>query len=652
MDTNLLLALGGGAVLGLLLGILIWNQILASRGRSLRALTNQAHSDIASARAAGEREVAILREQQLVSAREESLALKEEAAREAAKRREEVDQGERRLAEREAQVGERQDRLRGEERAVEQRRGELAKRSEAIDARAAAAEAEHQGIQRQLERVAGLTRDEAAREVRQQVEDEARTQAAALAREIREKARHEAEKEARRIIAMTTQRLASEHTAETTVAAVTLPNDEMKGRIIGREGRNIRAFELATGVDVIIDDTPDTVVVSCFDPIRREVARRALGALIVDGRIHPGRIEELVVKARKELDAELGELGERAAYELGVHGLHPELVKLVGRMRYRSSYGQNLYEHSKEVAWLGGMMAAELKGDVTLARRGGLLHDIGKVLTHEHEGTHVQLGVEVCRRHGESAAVLNCIEAHHDDVPARQHGIGAGPGGRRDQRVAPGARREAFESYMKRLTKLEEIAGGYAGVEKVTVIQAGREVRVIVDAREDHGRRGTDALGDDCPAHRERTAVSRTDPGYRHPGDPCHRTLPNECKTDRRHGDRAGIRAEVTEQVACSSARVAWYPDSPWCWSGRTRPRRSTSASKGKACLDAGMHSETIILPAETTEAELLAVIDRLNADPAIHGILCQLPVPAAHPCRAGAAPNRPDERTSMAFIR
>ena len=480
MDTNSLLALGGGAVLGLLLGSFIWNQILASRGRSLRALTDQAHLDIASARTAGEREIAILREQQLVSAREESLALKEEAAREAAKRREEVDRGERRLAEREAQVGERQDRLRTEERAVEQRRTELAKRTEAIDARAATIEGEHQEVQRQLERVAALSREDAAREVRQQVEDEARTQAAALAREIKEKARHEAEKEARRIIAMTTQRLASEHTAETTVSAVTLPNDEMKGRIIGREGRNIRAFELATGVDVIIDDTPDTVVVSCFDPIRREIARRALGALIVDGRIHPGRIEELVVKARKELDAELGELGERAAYELGVHGLHPELVKLVGRMRYRSSYGQNLYEHSKEVAWLCGMMAAELKGDVTLARRGGLLHDIGKVLTHEHEGTHVQLGVEVCRRHGESAAVLNCIEAHHDDVPHDStesvlvQAADAISGSR------PGARREAFESYMKRLTKLEEIAAAYDGVEKVTVIQAGREVRVIV----------------------------------------------------------------------------------------------------------------------------------------------------------------------------
>ena len=335
-------------------------------------------------------------------------------------------------------------------------------------------------MQQRLERVAGLSAEAAAREVRQQVEDEARTQAAAAGREIRERAKREADKDARRILAITTQRLAAEHTAESTVSAVALPNDEMKGRIIGREGRNIRAFELATGVDVIIDDTPDTVVISCFDPVRREIARRALDALVVDGRIHPGRIEEVVVKAKTELDAQLVEMGERAAHDVGVHGLHPELIRLIGRMRYRSSYGQNLYEHSKEVAWLAGMMAAELKLDVALARRGGLLHDIGKVLTHEHEGTHVQLGVEVCRRHGESAAVLNCIEAHHDDVPHDSSESVLVQASDSVSGSRPGARREAFETYVKRLTKLEEIAGGYPGVEKTTVIQAGREVRVIV----------------------------------------------------------------------------------------------------------------------------------------------------------------------------
>lgn len=480
MDLALLAAGIGGLVLGALLGIPLWNRRLDGIGRSARALVATAEAAAAEVRAAAERDGAVLRERHLVAGREEAVALKEEASREAARRREDVERAERRIAEREAQVGERQDRLRQEERALEERRGAHANATRAVQEERDALAVERREVQQRLERIAGLSTEEAAREIRQQVEDEARTQAAAIGRDIREKAKRDADKDARRIIAISTQRLAAEHTAETTVAAVTLPSDEMKGRIIGREGRNIRAFELATGVDVIIDDTPDSVVVSCFDPIRREVARRALEALVVDGRIHPGRIEEVVAKARTELDAQLVDLGERAAYDVGVHGLHPEIIRLIGRMRYRTSYGQNLYEHSKEVAWLAGMMAAELHLDPALARRGGLLHDIGKVLTHEHEGTHVQLGVEVCRKHGESAAVLNCIEAHHDDVAHESsesvlvQAADAVSGSR------PGARREAFESYVKRLTRLEEIAGGYPGVEKTTVIQAGREVRVIV----------------------------------------------------------------------------------------------------------------------------------------------------------------------------
>lgn len=480
MDVTLLAVTGGGVVLGMLLGALLWNISLAAKGRSARALVTTAEHEVAEVRAVGEREAMVNRERYLVAAREEALALKEEAAREVARRREDVERGERRLSDREAQLAERQDHLRGEERVLEQRRAELGRAEAGFGERREELTRARHEVQVRLERVAGLSAEDAAREVRQQVEDEARTQAAALAREIKEKARREADKEARRLIAMSTQRLAAEHTAETTVSAVALPSDEMKGRIIGREGRNIRAFELATGVDVIIDDTPDTVVVSCFDPIRREVARRALESLVADGRIHPGRIEELVVKARAELDGQLVDLGERAAYDAGVHGLHPELIKLVGRMRYRTSYGQNMYEHSKEVAWIAGMMATELHLDPVLARRGGLLHDMGKVLTHEHEGTHVQLGVEMARKYGESAAVINCIEAHHDDVPHESSESVLVQAADAISGSRPGARREAFESYVKRLTKLEEIAGGYPGVEKTTVIQAGREVRVIV----------------------------------------------------------------------------------------------------------------------------------------------------------------------------
>jgi ribonuclease Y len=363
---------------------------------------------------------------------------------------------------------------------VDHREQELRRSQQQLEERARGLGKREQDIGARLEQVAGLSAHEAKLELITGLENVARDEAAALVRNITEQAKKSADREAKKIIALAIQRIAAEQTAESSVSAVVLPSDEMKGRIIGREGRNIRAFEAATGVDVIIDDTPDTVVVSCFEPVRREIGRLALERLIADGRIHPGRIEEIVKKAKADVDASIVEAGEQAVYDTGIRGMHAELVKLVGRMKYRTSYGQNILEHSKEVAYLAGMMAAELKLDVTLAKRGALLHDVGKVLTHEHDGTHVQLGVEMATKYGENATVINCIAAHHDDVPHESpvsvivQAADAISGSR------PGARREAFETYVKRLSQLETLASEFKGVEKVFAIQAGREVRVVV----------------------------------------------------------------------------------------------------------------------------------------------------------------------------
>ena len=363
---------------------------------------------------------------------------------------------------------------------VDRREDDLRKLDQQLQERTRALGKREQEIGARLQHIAGLTAQEAKLELISRLENEARDEAAALVRNITEQARKTADREAKKIVAIAIQRIAAEQTAESSVSAVVLPSDEMKGRIIGREGRNIRAFEAATGVDVIIDDTPDTVVVSCFEPVRREIGRLALERLIADGRIHPGRIEEIVKKAKADVDAGIVEAGEQAVYDTGIRGMHPELVKLVGRMKYRTSYGQNILEHSKEVAYLAGMMAAELKLDVALTKRGALLHDVGKVLTHEHDGTHVQLGIEMATKYGENATVINCIAAHHDDVPHESpvsvivQAADAISGSR------PGARREAFETYVKRLTQLETLASEFKGVEKVFAIQAGREVRVVV----------------------------------------------------------------------------------------------------------------------------------------------------------------------------
>ena len=427
-----------------------------------------------------EREAESARKNAVLTGKEELIRLREEWEVEIRGRREEIEREERRVSDRETLLDRKYELLEQREREGTRRIDELASREQAVLQREQELEKLLREERRRLEQLAGISAADAKAELVHRMEEEAHADAANRIREIRETAKRNADREAKKIVALAIQRIAAEESVEATVSAVALPNDEMKGRIIGREGRNIRAFELATGVDVIIDDTPDTVVVSCFDPVRREIARLSLEKLVADGRIHPGRIEEVVNKSRLEVDASIIETGERAAYESGVHGLHPELVKLIGRMRWRTSYGQNILNHSKEVAWLAGIMAAELGLDVAMARRGALLHDVGKVLTHEHEGTHVQLGVEMATRYGENPLVVNCIAAHHDDVPHESEVSVLVQAADAISGARPGARREAFETYVKRLEGLEKIAASYKGIEKVFAIQAGREVRVIV----------------------------------------------------------------------------------------------------------------------------------------------------------------------------
>lgn len=428
-----------------------------------------------------ERDADGLRKQAVLAGKEEVMKSREEWEAEARHRRGEIEFEEKRVVDHESQLDKKVELLEQRDRDLGRRASDLGRKEKGVEERQAELDKLVGDERRRLEQVAGLSAQEAKAELIKRMEEEAHADAANKIREIRESAKRNAEREAKKIVALAVQRIAAEHTSEITQTAVPLPKDEIKGRIIGREGRNIRAFELATGVDVIIDDTPDSVVISCFDPVRRETARLALSRLIEDGRIHPGRIEEVVEKARKEVEAGIIETGERAAYDVGIHGLHPELIKLIGRMKWRTSYGQNILNHTKEVAHLAGIMAAELGLDVALAKRGALLHDVGKVLTHEHEGTHVQLGVEVATKYGESPSVVNCIAAHHDDVPHETEESVLVQAADAISGSRPGARREAFETYVKRLEGLEKIAASYRGVDRVFAIQAGREIRVIVN---------------------------------------------------------------------------------------------------------------------------------------------------------------------------
>ena len=422
-----------------------------------------------------------LRTTKVLEGKEEVFKLRESWEQEEQRRREDTERAEQRLAERADAQDRRFDKLNEKESAQEQRARELEQQESELQRQATEVDRARMEVRDRLEALAGTSAAEAKQQLVEALKDEARAEAANDLREIKDEAQRNAERESKKILGLAIQRMAADQTAAMTVSVVQLPSDEMKGRIIGREGRNIRSFEQAAGIDVIIDDTPEAVVLSGFDPVRREVARIALQRLIEDGRIHPGRIEEMVDKSRTEVEQSMVEAAEEVLYELGIHNVHAEIVKTLGRLKFRTSYGQNQLQHAKEVALLAGNMAAEMGLDVQATKRAGVLHDVGKGMTHEHEGTHVELGYRLCKKHGESEIVLNAIKAHHDEEPHYFPETFLVTAGDAISGSRPGARREMFEGYVKRLEKLEELAMEHPGVERCFAIQAGREIRVMVE---------------------------------------------------------------------------------------------------------------------------------------------------------------------------
>ncbi|MBZ0088913.1 MAG: ribonuclease Y [Thermoanaerobaculia bacterium] len=473
-----MLWIAGGLIAALAFLVFTWLQTRRAARETVAEARRQAERLLEEAKREGEAKV---READL-AAKEKLLVARTEFESASRKRRSELEAVERRLTQKEDSLDKRQEQQDGRDRELAGREKSLAGREKSAEERDRELEKVEAEVRQRLEHVAGLTAQQAREELVRSLESEAKMEAAHIVKRIEDEAREQGNRKAQWLMGLAVQRLASDYVSETTVSVVELPNDEMKGRIIGREGRNIRALEMATGVDLIVDDTPEAVILSGFDPFRREIARVALERLIADGRIHPARIEEVVEKVKAEFEQRIQQDGDAALLELKIPGMHPELVKLLGRLRYRYSYGQNVLQHSKEVAFLAATMAAELKTNVAVAKRAGLLHDLGKAIDREVDGTHLELGMELLRKYGESEEVVHAMACHHGDYDPQTVEAVLVTAADALSAARPGARREVLESYVQRLEKLEEIASGFKGVQKSFAIQAGREVRIIVDS--------------------------------------------------------------------------------------------------------------------------------------------------------------------------